>query len=85
MKTTQQQKDEALEAYDAIQAHAWKAYKAIRDSAWKAYDAIRDPAFEAYKAIQAPAFEAYEAKCEEIDAQEDGTIIVDGKTYKLVK
>ena len=59
MKTKQEQKDEALEAYQAIQAPAWKVYKAITDPAW-----------ESYNAIQAPALEAYKAKCDEIDASE---------------
>jgi len=37
--TTQEQKDEAL-----------KAYEAINDPALKAYEAINDPAYEAYEA-----------------------------------
>jgi len=71
--TKQEQKDEA-----------YKVYLDIRDQAFKAYKAIIDPAYKAYLAIRDPACEDYEAKCEEIDAQEDEIKIIDGKRYKLI-
>ena len=44
----------------------------------------KDEAFKAYEAIRDPAFKTYEAKCKEIDAQEDEIKIIDGKRYKLI-
>jgi len=84
--TKQEQKNEALKAYNAIQAPAWESYKAIRNPALETYNAIASPAMEAYIAIQAPALKAYLAKCDEIEQQKDDDIrIIDGKRYKLIE
>ncbi len=58
--TKQEQKDEAR-----------KAYFKIVDPAWEAYSEIEGPAEKAYSGIVDPAWEAYQAKCREIDMQED--------------
>jgi len=78
--TTQDQKDEALKAYRAINDSAWKAYRAINDPAGKAYEAINDPALKVYEAISIPALEVYEAKMKEIEATED-IIEINDMTY----
>ncbi len=42
-----------------------------KDEAWEAYSEIVDEALKAYSAIEDPARKAYQAKCREIDMQED--------------
>jgi len=82
--TIKEQKDQAWEAYKAIQVPAWEAYKAIEAPAREAYEAIEVSADEAYQAIEAPLWKAYQAKCKQID-EEEHIKIIDGKRYKLME
>jgi len=56
--TKQEQKLEALEAYEAIIDPA--------------YEAMKRPQREAFEAIAVPAWKAFLAKCKEIDEQGGG-------------
>jgi len=71
MTTKQQQKNEAYKAFKAIVDPARKAYNAKRDLA---LNAIVDLAFKAYKAKVDLARNVYNAKCKEIDDQEELTV-----------
>ena len=64
---------------------AWKVYQAKIDPAYKAYRAIVDSAIKVYFKTADPALKACEAKCKEIDEQEDVIKIIDGKRYKLIE
>jgi len=60
MKTKQEQKDEAREAYYAVVTPAWEAF-----------DAIITPEREAYQAIVNVADKALNARLKEINEQEE--------------
>ena len=58
--TKEEQKEEAYEAYRAIENEAWETCEETENPAWIAYEEIR-----------LLAYDAYQAKCKEIDEQEE--------------
>ena len=67
--TKQEQKLEALEAYEAI---IDPAYEAMKRPQREAFEAMKRPQREAFEAIAVPAWKAFLAKCKEIDEQGGG-------------
>ena len=63
MKTKEERKQAALDAYQKICAAAWDAYQKIRDAAY----ASRDAALSEYEKTNAAVLDAYEKKVKEIE------------------